>query len=68
MKHNERIHDDELHLLDSINRMSRQLSFHKNKTIESNTFDLSDETIEDLEEQLEYIRNSQETHNHRKKS
>lgn len=66
MKRTARIHDDDLQLLDSINRMSRQLSFRNNKTPDSKQSHILQETIENLEEQVELIRNSQQTHNHRK--
>ena len=66
MKHTARIHDDDLQLLDSINRMSRQLSFRNNKKPYAEQPAFLENTIENLEEQLELIRNSQQTHNHRK--
>lgn len=66
MKHTARSHDEDLQLLDSINRMSRQLSFRMDKKSQSEQPLFLQETIENLEEQVESIRNSQQTHNHRK--
>ena len=67
MKHSARIYQDDLDLLDSINRMSRQLHFRGDKQQltghEARRLQL---TVEELEEQMEAIRQSQLTHNHRK--
>jgi|GEM_PF-2667287 len=65
MKHSARIYEDDLDLLDSINRMSRQLHFHANERYagveKSERLQL---TIEEVEEQMETIRLSLQPHNH----
>lgn len=66
MKRSQKNHDDDLNLLDSINRMSRQMKLQRKNTAQPEKTLLPEETIEDLEEQVESIRNSQKTHNHSK--
>lgn len=61
MKHLDRLHDDELHYLDSINRMTRQLHFHERMPAQHKPAQLQ-LTVEELEDELEAIRISQEKH------
>ena len=66
MKHTDRLDDEELKLLDSINRMTSQLQYHQeNKSVDDQASEL-EQTLEGLEDQLEAIRSSRETHNHQK--
>ena len=67
MKHSARIYQDDLDLLDSINRMSRQLHFRVNQhPAEQHEAQRLQLTVEDLEDQMEAIRQAQQAHNHRK--
>ena len=59
MKHSDRLHDDELHYLDSINRMTRQLHIRNRDSSEESSNRLQI-TVEELEEQLESIRRDQD--------
>ena len=67
MKHTDRMDDEELKLLDSINRMTSQLHYHRENasTADDSSSEL-EQTLEELEDQLEAIRSSRETHNHQK--
>ena len=58
--------DDELKLVDSINRMTSQLHYHHDQKKTSDQADNLEQTLEELEDQLEEVRSSLETHNHKK--
>lgn len=58
MKHVDRLNDEELKLIDTINRMSNQLNFADHQSSSSQHSQFLVEVIESLEDQLESIRRS----------